>query len=42
MPNTDIVIYKSEDGSAPLITWLKQQRPKVQDKCTALIDYEQK
>lgn len=38
MPRTDIVIYKSEDGSAPLIRWLGKQHSKVQDKCTALIE----
>ena len=38
MPGTDIVIYKDEDGSVPLIEWLETQTPKVQDKCIALIE----
>lgn len=38
MPKTDIIIYQNEDGSVPLVKWLKKQPQKVQDKCIAMID----
>ena len=38
MPKTDIVIYQDEDGSVPLVKWLKKQSQKVQDKCITMID----
>ncbi len=38
MPKTKIIIYQDEDGSVPLIKWLREQSPKVQDKCTAMIE----
>jgi hypothetical protein len=38
MPRTNIVIYRDEDGSVPLIEWLETQAPKVQDKCIVLIE----
>jgi hypothetical protein len=37
MPQTDITIYKDDDGSVPLIDWLRQQSEKVQIKCLAVI-----
>ena len=33
MPETTVVFYAEDDGSAPLLTWLDQQQTKVQDKC---------
>jgi len=38
MPETKLLIYKNEDGSVPLIKWLKKQPQKVQDKCIAMIE----
>ena len=38
MPKTKIVIFQSENGSVPLIKWLKKRTQKVQDKCTTLIE----
>jgi len=38
MPKTKVLIYKNEDGSVPLIDWLKKQSQKVQDKCTGIIE----
>jgi len=38
MPKTKVLIYQDEDGSVPLIEWLKKQSQKVQDKCTAMIE----
>ena len=38
MPETDVLIYASEDGSAPLLDWLDAQPPKVQDKCLVRIE----
>ena len=38
MPKTDIIIYQNEDGSVPLVKWLKKQPQKVQDKCIAMIN----
>ena len=38
MPETKVVIYAKDDGSAPLLTWLDQQQTKVQDKCLVKIE----
>lgn len=37
MPETTVVFYAEDDGSAPLLTWLDQQHNKVQDKCLVKI-----
>ena len=37
MPRTDITIYKDDDGSVPLVDWLRQQSEKVQIKCFTVI-----
>lgn len=29
MPRTEIIIFKDDDGSIPLIDWLRQQNEKV-------------
>jgi len=38
MPRTKVLIYRNEDGSVPLINWLKKQPQRVQDRCTAMIE----
>ena len=38
MPETTVVFYADDDGSAPLLTWLDQQQRKVQDKCLVNIE----
>lgn len=38
MPKTKVIIYQNEDGSVPLLEWLKKQPQKAQDKCTAMIE----
>ena len=38
MPETTVVVYAEDDGSAPLLTWLDQQHSKVQDKCLVKIE----
>ncbi len=38
MPETRVVVYAEDDGSAPLLTWLDQQHSKVQDKCLVKIE----
>lgn len=38
MPETEVLIYASEDGSAPLLDWLDGLPQKVQDKCLVRIE----
>lgn len=38
MPETTVVFFAEDDGSAPLLTWLDQQQTKVQDKCLVKIE----
>jgi hypothetical protein len=38
MPQTEITIYKDDDGSVPLIDWLDAQSDKVQDDMQARIE----
>ncbi|HQJ67579.1 MAG TPA: type II toxin-antitoxin system RelE/ParE family toxin [Anaerohalosphaeraceae bacterium] len=38
MPRTEIIIFKDDDGSIPLIDWLRQQNEKVRMKCLARIE----
>lgn len=33
MPETRVILFAEDDGSCPLLTWLDEQVPKVQDKC---------
>ena len=35
LPRTEVVFYKQEDGSVPILDWLDKQAPKVRDKCLA-------
>ena len=37
MPKTTVTMYRNEDGSVPLLEWLKMRAPRVQSKCTAMI-----
>jgi len=38
MPETTVVLYAEDDGSAPLLNWLDRQQSKVQDKCLVKIE----
>ncbi len=38
MPQTEITIFKDDDGSVPLIDWLRRQTEKVQIKCLATVE----
>ncbi len=38
MPETEVLVFAEEDGSAPLLAWLNGLPPKVQDKCTVRIE----
>jgi phage-related protein len=38
MPQTTVVLYAEDDGSAPILTWLDQQQSEVQDKCLVRIE----
>ncbi len=35
MPRTEVVFYKEEDGTVPLLDWLDGLTDKAQDKCLA-------
>lgn len=35
MPRTEVVFYKEEDGTVPLLAWLDGLTAKAQDKCLA-------
>jgi hypothetical protein len=38
MPKTGIVFYQEENGSCPVLTWLKEIPPKAQAKCRVKIE----
>lgn len=38
MPETTVVFFAEDDGSAPVLTWLDPQQTKVQDKCLVKIE----
>jgi phage-related protein len=38
VPETEVVIFADENGTAPLLQWLDRLEKKVQDKCLARID----
>jgi len=38
MPQTAVVLFAEEDGSAPLVEWLDGQPVKVQDKCQVRVE----
>lgn len=33
MPKTNVVFYQNEDGTCPVLTWLREIPPKAQMKC---------
>lgn len=37
MPKTELVIYKEDDGSVPILEWLDSLQQKAVDKCTVRI-----
>jgi hypothetical protein len=38
MPETEVVFFAEDDGTAPVLDWLDKQEPKVQDKCLVKIE----
>jgi phage-related protein len=38
MPETEVLLFAEEDGSAPLLDWLDGLPAKVQDKCIVRIE----
>ncbi len=38
MPEAEVLIFAEHDGSAPLLGWLDELSPKVQDKCIVRIE----
>jgi hypothetical protein len=38
MPRIDVVIFREEDGTVPLLEWLDRVPTKVQDKCRVKIE----
>ncbi len=33
MPTVDVVFYKEDDGTVPMVEWLRSLQTKAQDKC---------
>ena len=38
MPETEVLFFAENDGNCPLLEWLDQLPPKVQDKCIVRIE----
>ena len=38
MPKTNVVFYREDDGSVPMLEWLDSLQPKALDKCTVRIE----
>ncbi|MGZ6298712.1 MAG: type II toxin-antitoxin system RelE/ParE family toxin [Parachlamydiaceae bacterium] len=38
MPQTEVVFFKEEDGSAPALVWMDGIPPKAQDKCVVKVE----
>lgn len=38
MPRTEVILYADPNGRCPVLEWLDQQAPKVQDKCFVRIE----
>ena len=38
MPQTKIIFYKEDDGSVPVLEWLRRLQPKARDKCVIKIE----
>lgn len=37
MPETDVILYQEDDGTVPLLDWLRELVPKARAKCIARI-----
>ncbi|MEW6349567.1 MAG: type II toxin-antitoxin system RelE/ParE family toxin [Thermodesulfobacteriota bacterium] len=37
MPKVELILYKEDDGTIPLLEWLKDLSPQERDKCMAKI-----
>lgn len=38
MPPTEVIFYREEDGTVPLLDWLDSLTPKIQDKCLVWLE----
>jgi len=38
MPETNVVLYREDDGSVPVLEWLDSLEPKAVDKCTVRLE----
>jgi hypothetical protein len=38
MPKTNVIFYKEDDGSVPILEWLDSLQQKALDKCTVRIE----
>ncbi len=38
MPETEVLIFADDDGTAPLLEWMEQLQVKVRDKCIVRIE----
>jgi len=38
MPRTNVLIYRDDEGSVPILAWLDELPPKAQDKCRVKIE----
>lgn len=38
MPDTEVVFYREEDGTVPVLNWLDGVPPKARDKCIVRIE----
>ena len=38
MPQTKIIFYKEDNGSVPVLEWLRKLQPKARDKCVVKIE----
>lgn len=38
MPPTEVIFYREEDGTVPLLDWLDSLTPKVRDKCVVRLE----
>ncbi len=38
MPQTEVVMFAAEDGTAPLLAWMDRLQEKVRDKCIVRIE----
>jgi len=38
MPKTNVIFYKEDDGSVPILEWLDSLQEKALDKCTVRIE----